>query len=271
MSTPIVTPKILGARPAAELEEATAATHVREIFDSIAPSYDLLNHLLSMGLDRLWWSRAAQCFRKTLIRPEARVLDICCGTGDMTSALLALRPTTDTTCTVCSVKPLADGPVEPIVGLDFSAEMLNRARVKYPTPKTHIEWVEGDAMRLPYPDASFDLVTSAFGFRNLTNYPAGLAELHRVLKPGGQLGILECNNPDGLSGALYNLYFKHVLPVIGGAISGDRAAYKYLPASVARFPRPPQMLGLLREAGFGGEMWDGYLLRAAGLYRATKL
>jgi demethylmenaquinone methyltransferase/2-methoxy-6-polyprenyl-1,4-benzoquinol methylase len=130
--------------------------------------------------------------------------------------------------------------------------------------------VEGDAMHLPYPDNSFDLVTAAFGFRNLPNYAAGLAEIHRVLAPGGQLGILEANQPDGLSGAVYTLYFRHILPLIGGAISGDRAAYRYLPASVARFPRPPQMLAMMRDAGFTDEAWDGYLLRAAGLYRATK-
>ena len=268
--TTLTTSETLGARPAAETSESTAALHVREIFDSIAPSYDLLNHLLSMGLDRHWWRRTARAFAGTLTHPRARVLDICCGTGDLTSALHKIhsQPASTSFCSRCVGAPSTD-PVEPITGLDFSGEMLSRARTKYAT--TNILWVEADAMRLPYPDASFDLVTSAFGFRNLTNYPAALAEIHRVLRPNGQIGILECNNPDGLSGALYNLYFKHVLPVIGGAISGDRAAYKYLPASVARFPRPPKMMELLREAGFAFESWDGYLLRAAGLYRATKL
>lgn len=261
---------ILGARPAAEAEESTAAAHVREIFDSIAPSYDLLNHLLSMGLDRHWWRRTAHAFAGTLAHPKARVLDICCGTGDLTSAMHKLRNSDDApSCLRCTSTAAAGNKAEPITGLDFSAEMLSRARAKY--ADTNILWVEADAMQLPYPDASFDLVTSAFGFRNLTNYPAALAEIHRVLRPHGQIGILECNNPDGLSGTLYNLYFKHILPLIGGAISGDSAAYKYLPASVARFPRPPQMLTLLREAGFAYEHWDGYLLRAAGLYRATKL
>ncbi len=242
----------LGARPSGEATETAAAEHVRDIFNSIAPSYDLLNHLLSMGLDRRWWARSARSFRSILVRPEARVLDICCGTGDMTSALLARRP--------------AKG--EPITGLDFSAEMLTRARAKYAS--ANAVWVEGDAMHLPYPDNSFDLVTSAFGFRNLTNYAEGLAEIHRVLRPGGRIGILECNQPDGLSGALYNLYFKHILPIVGGMISGDRAAYRYLPASVERFPRSPRMLALMAEAGFADSAWDGYLLRAAGLYRGTK-
>lgn len=241
-----------GARVADEVTEASAATHVRELFDGIAPSYDRLNHLLSFGLDRHWWRKTARTFAPVLDRPEARILDICCGTGDLTAALLAQRAT----------------QAEPITGLDFSPEMLARARAKYTA--ANARWVEGDAMHLPYPDASFDLVTAAFGFRNLSNYAAGLAELRRVLRPGGQIGILECNQPTGLSGALYNLYFRHILPVVGGSISGQRAAYAYLPASVARFPRPPAMFALLTEAGLLHPTWDGYLLGAAGLYRATK-
>jgi demethylmenaquinone methyltransferase/2-methoxy-6-polyprenyl-1,4-benzoquinol methylase len=241
-----------GARPAGEASESAAAEQVRQIFDSIAPSYDLLNHLLSMGLDRRWWNRAARSFRDILARPNARVLDLCCGTGDMTSALLKQRPQS----------------AQPVTGLDFSAEMLDRARTKY--SGANAVWVKGDAMHLPYADESFDLVTAAFGFRNLTNYAAGLAEIHRVLAPGGRIGILECNQPDGLSGFGYGIYFQHVLPLLGGMISGDRAAYKYLPESVARFPRPTQMLKMMAEAGFAECAWDGYLLRAAGLYRGTK-
>ncbi|MGA7157218.1 MAG: bifunctional demethylmenaquinone methyltransferase/2-methoxy-6-polyprenyl-1,4-benzoquinol methylase UbiE [Acidobacteriaceae bacterium] len=241
-----------GARPKGEASEAAAAEHVREIFDSIAPSYDLLNHLLSMGLDRRWWGRAARTFREVLARPDARVLDLCCGTGDMTAALLRERPVS----------------AEPVTGLDFSAEMLERARVKYTA--ANAVWVKGDAMHLPYADGSFDLVTAAFGFRNLTNYAEGLAEIYRVLAPGGRVGILECNQPDGLRGFGYGIYFRHVLPVVGGLISGERAAYRYLPDSVMRFPRPAQMLAMMREAGFGDAAWDGYLLRAAGLYRGGK-
>ena len=241
-----------GARPAGEASEAEAAEQVRGIFNSIAPSYDLLNHLLSMGLDRRWWSRAARSFRPVLDRADARVLDLCCGTGDMTAALLAERPE----------------KAEPVTGLDFSAQMLERARMKYGAANVH--WVEGDAMHLPYADESFDLVTAAFGFRNLTNYAEGLREIYRVLKPGGAIGILECNQPDGLSGFGYGIYFRHVLPLLGGWISGDRAAYRYLPASVERFPRPPQMLRMMAEAGFVQGAWDGYLLRAAGLYRGAK-
>jgi demethylmenaquinone methyltransferase/2-methoxy-6-polyprenyl-1,4-benzoquinol methylase len=258
-----------GARPANEPTEHAAAAHVRGIFNSIAPSYDRLNHLLSFGLDRRWWNKTARAFAPILARPEARVLDLCCGTGDMTAALLKVRPQPPAGCPIHD-SSIVMGGVAPIIGLDFSAEMLTRARAKFPTPQHNVLWVEADAMHLPYPDGTFDLITAAFGFRNLTNYAAGLAELHRVLRPGGSLGILEANQPDGLSGALYTLYFRHILPIIGGLLSGDRAAYRYLPASVARFPRPPQMLALLREAGFDHPSWDGYLLRAAGLYRAVK-
>lgn len=244
--------RVEGARPAAESSEREAAEHVRELFSSIAPTYDRLNHLLSFGLDRRWWRRTAVTFREILARSDARVLDICCGTGDLTAALLAERPVNS----------------EPTTGLDFSPEMLRLAERKY--AGRNVRWVEGDAMALPFPDNSFDLVTSAFGFRNLRNYGAGLAEIHRVLRPGGRIGILECNQPDGLSGAMYNLYFHGILPVVGGWISGDRAAYEWLPASVQRFPRPPRMLDLMQQAGFKDCAWDGYLLRAAGLYRGTK-
>ena len=241
-----------GARPGAEVSEAAAAEHVRSLFDSIAPSYDRLNHLLSFGLDRLWWTRAARRFRDVLARPDARIVDICCGTGDMTNALLALRPS----------------DAEPITGLDFSAGMLGGARRKYAS--ANARWVEGDAMHLPCADGTLDLVTSAFGFRNLSNYTEGLREIARVLKPGGHIGILECNQPEGLNGAFYNLYFHHILPVIGGALSGDRAAYRYLPASVERFPRPPEMLRMMAETGFTDSSWDGYLFHAAGLYCGRK-
>ncbi len=245
-------PTAPGARVADEPTEAAAATHVRDLFNGIAPSYDRLNHLLSFGLDRHWWRKTARTFAPILKNPDARILDICCGTGDLTAALLKHRP----------------AQAEPVTGLDFSPEMLARARTKYAA--TNIVWTEGDAMHLPYSDNSFDLVTAAFGFRNLSNYAAGLRELHRVLRPGGQIGILECNQPTGLSGALYNLYFRHILPVIGGWISGDRAAYAYLPASVARFPRLPRMFELITAAGLTHPTWDRYLLGAAGLYRATK-
>jgi demethylmenaquinone methyltransferase/2-methoxy-6-polyprenyl-1,4-benzoquinol methylase len=130
--------------------------------------------------------------------------------------------------------------------------------------------IEADALHLPLADASIDLVTSAFGFRNLTSYPDGLAELHRVLRPGGQIAILECNQPGGLVGFLYSFYFHHILPTLGGLISGKRRAYAYLPDSVMKFPRPPQMKALILAAGFTNPTWTSYTLGTAGLYRATK-
>ena len=250
MTEPTINP---GARPATATSESAAAAEVRSLFNTIAPTYDRLNHLLSFGLDRFWWRRTAKAFRSVLTRPEAQILDICCGTGDQTAALLAARP----------------AGASPITGLDFSAAMLARAHTKYTDDR--IRWVEGDAMHLPFPDASLDLVTAAFGFRNLSNYADGLREIARVLRPGGQIGILEANQPTGLNALIYNTYFHRILPVIGGLLSGQREAYRYLPASVKRFPRPPQMLSMLREAGFADPEWKGYLFHAAGLYKAKKI
>ena len=246
-----------GARPTGTHNEAAAATSVREMFDTIAPKYDTLNHVLSAGIDRYWWTRAARAFRPILRRPEARVLDLCCGTGDMALHLLKHRP-----------KQLTTDNYQPILAVDFSHQMLSRGALKF---QNHpILPIEADALHLPIASSSLDLVTSAFGFRNLANYEEGLAELFRVLRPGGQIGILDCNQPSGLTGALYSLYFKRILPKLGGLLSGDGEAYSYLPASVARFPRPPRMLQLIRAAGFTDATWTSYTLGTAGLYKATK-
>ena len=249
MSKPNVNP---GARPAGVHTEAEAASNVLNMFDTIAPTYDRANHLLSFGLDRLWWRRTARSLRPILANPQNRILDLCCGTGDLTMALLRHRP----------------GGALPITGGDFSPEMLARARRKY--SDSDALFLEMDAMALPFPEGSLDLVTFAFGFRNLRNYVAGLAEAFRVLAPSGEIAILECNQPGGLVGSLYSLYFKRVLPLLGGLISGSPAAYRYLPASVERFPQPPRMLELLRGAGFVNPRWTGYTFRTAGLYRASK-
>lgn len=247
-----MTTEASGARTANESTHAEVAQNVQAMFNNIAPRYDLLNHLLSMGLDRLWWRRTAHVFAPILKNPEAQIVDLCCGTGDQTIALHNARPANATA----------------IIGLDFSSQMLARARQKFATE--NITWLEGDAMHLPFADDSIDLVTCAFGFRNLPDYAAGLREISRVLKPGGQVGILEANQPSGLRAAVFNLYFHHIAPIIGGMISGDRKAYVYLPESVARFPRPATMLGMLRDAGFTNQRWDGYMLHSAGLYVATK-
>ena len=211
------------------MDEASAAQAVQRMFDSIAPRYDLLNHLLSANVDRLWWRKTARRFRAVLGRPEAAVLDICCGTGDLTMALLKLRPR----------------GARPILAADFARGMLQRGAQKFAalgarnsnsTPCAIP--IEADALHLPLPSGSLDLVVTAFGFRNLANYEAGLREYHRVLKPGGQLGILEFSEPDGLIGAAYALYFRRILPAIGRVICGRNGPYNYLPSSVGAFPSP---------------------------------
>lgn len=243
-----------GARPAGARDEAAAASAVQQMFDTIAPRYDVLNHVLSAGIDRWWWSRAARSFRDVLRQPQTVALDLCCGTGDMALALLKHRPVHTATA--------------PILAIDFSHNMLTRGAAKFAS--RNIIAIEADALHLPIASGSIDLVTSAFGFRNLANYEEGLAELFRVLRPGGQIGILDCNQPGGVVGVLYSLYFKQVLPKLGGLISGDSGAYRYLPASVERFPRPPRMLHLIHEAGFTQAYWTSYTFGVAGLYSATK-
>jgi demethylmenaquinone methyltransferase/2-methoxy-6-polyprenyl-1,4-benzoquinol methylase len=233
------------------------------MFDAIAPRYDLLNHLLSAGIDRLWWRRTARAVRPILARPEAVVLDLCCGTGDMTLALDKLRPQP-----LLTTHNLQLTTVSPLLAVDFSRNMLALARPKF--VGRNIRAIEADALHLPFADASIDLVTCAFGFRNLASYPEGLAELHRVLRPSGQIAILDFNQPTGLMGALYNLYFKRVLPLLGRLISRDAAAYTYLPESVARFPTPPRMIELISATGFTAPTWTPYTFGIAGLYRASK-
>jgi demethylmenaquinone methyltransferase/2-methoxy-6-polyprenyl-1,4-benzoquinol methylase len=243
-----------GAKPPGASDEASAAQAVRQMFDAIAPRYDLLNHVLSANVDRLWWGRAARRFKSVLIDPDAAVLDICCGTGDMTMALLKHRP----------------HGARPILAADFSRAMLSRGAKKFAGRDPGAVPLEADALHLPLRSASLDLIVSAFGFRNLANYEAGLREFHRVLKPGGQLGILEFSEPGGLIGKAYAVYFRRVLPAIGRAICGKAGAYSYLPASVGKFPPPPEMLALMNAAGYEQCAWQPYTFGIAGLYTATR-
>src|SRR5882724_7286673 len=155
-----------------------------------------------------------------------------------------------------------------ILGADFSHAMLKRADKK--SAGTTLRWVEADALNLPFPDESFDLVTSAFGFRNLANYDAGLNEIVRVLRPGGECGILDFGEPGGVIGKLYRFYFRSVLPKVGTLISRVKGPYAYLPASVARFPGPLEMLERMRRAGFSEAIWTPYTFGIAGLYRGKK-
>jgi demethylmenaquinone methyltransferase / 2-methoxy-6-polyprenyl-1,4-benzoquinol methylase len=195
---------------------------VRRMFDRIAPIYDAMNRVMTAGLDRRW--------RRVTVaeaaRPGDRVLDACCGTGDLAIA----------------AKGAGAGE---IVGLDFSPAMLERARRKEP----EIEWVEGDVLSLPFADESFDAVTVGFGVRNVEDLPAALRELRRVLRPGGRLGVLEITTPRGALAPFYRLWFDRIVPLLGRVLPGG-AAYTYLPASVRRFPTPEALADELASAGF---------------------
>jgi len=256
-----------GARPIGTEDEAGAAQAVRQMFESIAPKYDLLNHVLSANIDRLWWRRAARRFRDVLAQPDAQILDICCGTGDLTMALLKLRPR----------------GARPILAGDFARAMLARGAQKFGGPtdntpsndkqsaaKPYAIAIDADALHLPLRAESLDLIVTAFGFRNLANYAAGLNEFHRTLKPGGQLGILEFSEPGGLMGKAYALYFRRILPAIGRLICGKDGPYNYLPNSVGAFPPPGEMLQMLRRAGYVDCTWQPYTFGIAGLYTATR-
>ncbi|MGE5057317.1 MAG: bifunctional demethylmenaquinone methyltransferase/2-methoxy-6-polyprenyl-1,4-benzoquinol methylase UbiE [Acidobacteriota bacterium] len=248
-------PTVVGASPAGSRDRQSAARAVRDMFTSIAPRYDLLNHVLSCNVDRMWWRRTARTFRHILGRADSRVLDLCCGTGDMTFALR---------------REAGKSPAR-ILGADFSHAMLQRAATKSHAPQSAIDWIEADALDLPFPSAHFDLVVSAFGFRNLADYDAGLREIIRVLRPGGECGILDFGEPQGLLGSLYRIYFREVLPRIGTLISGVSGPYAYLPASVERFPAPQEMIERMKAASFAQASWTPYTFGIAGLYHGKKV
>lgn len=241
-----------GTRPEG-VNPADAAAHVRGMFDQIAPSYDRANHLLSLSIDRYWRWRAVRLVREALqhghLDEAARILDICCGTGDFSLALAAGIPRSH------------------LVGADFSHVMLAAAQRKAP----QLSWLQADALHLPHGDASFAAITAGFGFRNLTDYRAGLRELRRCLLPGGVLAILEVSRPvTPVLKQLYPFYFERVLPLVGGWISGQRAAYRYLPASVSRFPSPPTLVAWMKEAGFREARFQRFSGGIAALHLALK-
>ncbi|MDX6487705.1 MAG: demethylmenaquinone methyltransferase / 2-methoxy-6-polyprenyl,4-benzoquinol methylase [Gaiellaceae bacterium] len=203
------------------------------MFDAIARVYDPMNRILTAGLDGRWRRRTAEA----VVRRGDRVLDACCGTGDL--ALADAR---------------AGGTV---TGLDFSEPMLERARRK----SASIQWIQGDALALPFPDGSFDAVTVGFGVRNVADLEHGLAELRRVLRPGGRVGILDITTPRGVLRPFYSVWFDRVVPLLGKVLPGG-TAYTYLPASVRRFPGADELAGLIRAAGFEQV---GYRLFAGGI------
>lgn len=237
-----------GTTPPGAASEQQAARWVRDMFAQVAPRYDLLNHLLSLNIDRSWRRRTVARLEEEIARPGARVLDLACGTGDLLAAL-------------------QQQSAAAVYGSDFCHPMLVAAHPK--TPRSPL--FEADALRLPLRDDTFDVITVAFGFRNFANYRNGLVELRRVLKPGGTLAILEFTTPPNrLFAAVYRWYSIHVLPRIGALISGSRDAYTYLPESVRKFPNARQLEAAMREAGFSEAVFEYMTLGVVALHRARK-
>ena len=205
------------------------------MFSEIAPTYDLLNRLLSFGVDQRWRAEAA----RTVLAPfasaaQVRVLDVASGTGDLTLAIKKARPDAD------------------VMGADFAEPMLELARAKAQKRGQAVSFIVADGTDLPFEDAQFDAVTIAYGLRNFADPDAGLREFRRVLKPGGRLAVLEFPPPPkGAFGGLFRCYFRRLLPQLGGLISGKRSAYAYLPESVFAFFEPVELEERLRLAGFG--------------------
>ena len=204
------------------------AGRVREMFATNAGRYDLLNHLLSLNIDKKWRRLVVNRVRAKVLARESLILDVACGTGDLSLMLFEI-----------------DGAR--VVGTDFCRPMLSIAAEKVPAD---VRLIEGDALALPFNDATFDAVTIAFGLRNLAGVESGLKELRRILKPNGWVAVLEFSRPsNALLRPLFGLYFRKILPLLGGVISGSRGAYSYLPASVSRFPDQQQLGSLMEQAG----------------------
>jgi len=237
-------------RTARELEHARA---VREMFSGIAKKYDFLNHFLSVNTDKRWRRLVSKKLKDVLDREDALVLDVACGTGDL------------------SVELQTAGKAK-VVGTDFCRPMLEIAFDKNVKNQTAIPYIEADGMNLSFADNTFDAVTIAFGLRNFSNWQDGLVELHRILKKGGRLAILEFSAPvvPGFK-QIFNLYFTQILPRIGGAVSGSRGAYEYLPDSVQRFPDQKGLAKMMEETGFSGVEYKNLTGGIAALHTGTKI
>ena len=244
---------VTGTTPRGATSEQEASRWVRGMFGRIAGRYDLLNHLLSFNLDRRWRARLVERVADVLDRPEARALDLCCGTGDVLISLENRRGRAT------------------ILGSDFCHPMLVEAQAKIARRKTQSPLFEADALALPLADESLDLITIAFGFRNLANYRRGLEELLRVLKPGGVAAILEFSQPTNRAfGAVYGFFSTRVLPWVGGMVSGSREAYSYLPESIQKFPGAEEFAAQMRSAGFTRVEFERMTGGAVALHRGWK-
>ncbi len=242
-----------GTTPQGITDERQAAAWVRTMFGSVAGHYDLLNHLLSFNLDRWWRARTVRKVAPILGDPAARVLDLCCGTGDL---MLGLE----------------DRRGAAVMGADFCHPMLVEAQRKVSAGGKHSLLFEGDALGLPLASSALDLVTCAFGFRNFVNYEAGLIELARVLKPGGTLAILEFSQPGNrFFAALYDWFSMKILPRLGGLISGSSDAYAYLPASIRKFPNAPELAARMGQAGFRDVEFERMTFGVVALHVGRKM
>jgi demethylmenaquinone methyltransferase/2-methoxy-6-polyprenyl-1,4-benzoquinol methylase len=218
------------------------ADDVRSMFDRIAGRYDLVNAVMTMGIDRRW-RRAA--IRAARVDSTTRALDVCCGTGDITFLL-------------------AEAGAEHVTGIDFSPNMLAGAAKRQrahrsPEARDAVTFREGDALALPFPDDSFDVVTVSFGVRNVEDVPLAFREFARVARPGGRIVCLEITRPSSrIVSTFYNVWFDRVVPWVGGLISRDRGAYSYLPESTRHFPRPPQLATIIAEAGVADVRWRNF-------------
>ncbi len=231
---------------------ASTSQAVREMFAAVAPRYDFLNHFLSLGRDIAWRRATARALRERLARPGSRVLDLCCGTGDLALAF----------------GRYSSGVV---FGADFCRPMLLRAREKSRRRAGSIFFLETDALRLPLAKDSLDAVALAFGFRNLANYAMAVEEIRRVLKPGGVLAILEFSRVRwALFGSVFRFYFHRILPWLGTRVSGVSGPYQYLPDSVSKFPDQEGLADLLRENGFQNVWYRDFTGGVAALHWAEK-
>ncbi len=229
----------------------TKKEQVEEMFDNIAHRYDFLNHLLSLGIDITWRKKAIKWLGTG--NPK-KILDVASGTGDFAFEALALKP-------------------EKVIGFDLSEGMIKYGREKAIKLKAAdvVEFVKGDSEGMPFADNSFDAITVGFGVRNFDNLKAGLAEMHRVLKPGGKVAILEASQPPNtIIRGLYGLYFNHIVPTVGRLFSKDVRAYKYLPESVKAFPEGAAFVKILEEVGYKNVQWQPLTLGACAFYKMEK-